>query len=141
MLASISLTLGWWSARVPVELHRHMKGWGGCGDGGPRRRFNVDGQLCSETRVVFTDSHQQMLYALERESEDKRWPFKRDQDSGLYCKGFEGGEEEDTLSLCKVQEKKADGNMTPHVEAKELILKSQGVPKRVDFKYVCTALF
>ncbi len=134
MLTAISLALGWWSPRVPVKFHQPMKGWGG--DGGPRRRFNVKEQL-SEARVIFTDRHRQILHSIEGESEDKGWPFKRDQDLGIYLKGLEGTE--DTLSLCKTLEKQ-EGDISPHVEVKELKLKSQGAPKRVDFKYVFALL-
>ncbi len=136
MLTSISLALGWWSPRALVKFHQPMNGWGGCSDGGPRRRFNVK-ELLSEARAIFTDRHQQTLHAIEGESEDKGWHFKRNQDSGLYLKGLEGAE--DTLSLCKTQERQED-DISPHVEVKEFKLKSQGVPKRVDFKYVFALL-
>ncbi len=140
MLTSISIAFGWWSPRMPVKFYRPVKGWGDGGNGGgAKRRFNVKEQLSDARVSCCTDRYQQMLLLLSivGESEDKGCRRKRDQDSGLCPKELEGVE--DTLSLPETREKQEDGTSS-HVEVKEKELKlkskSQGVPTRVDFKYV-----
>ncbi len=138
ILISIPTAVGWWSPPMPVKLYQLVKDWGGCNNCEARRGFNVKEQL-GEGRVSCTVRHQQMLYFMKGESENKGWLYKHDQNLGLYLKELERAEYK--MSLPETLEKQEDG-ISPHVEVKKLKSKSQGAaaPMRVHhvtYVYLC----